>query len=110
MGDGPRPLPTPGDPLLGGSVVATVLVAGQERGTLEAGDYLGEISLIDEGERSATVMAKTDLVCQGLTYWDFQPLVQENPMVGWKLLQSLARKLRRNEQELAEERQAAERG
>jgi CRP-like cAMP-binding protein len=55
-------------------------------------------------------MAKTDLVCQGLTYWDFRPLVQANPMVGWKLLQSLARKLRRNEQELAEERHAAERG
>jgi hypothetical protein len=30
-------------------------------------------------------------------------------MIGWKLLRSLARKLRRNEQELADERQAAER-
>jgi len=88
---------------------ATVLVAGKERGTLEPGDYFGEISLIDEGERSATVTAKTDLVCQGLTYWDFRPLVQANAQIGWKLLRSLARKLRRNEQELAEEREAAER-
>ena len=88
---------------------ATVSVAGRERGTLEPGDYFGEISLIDEGERSATVTAKTDLVCQGLTYWDFRPLVQANAMIGWKLLQSLVRKLRRNAQELAEERQAAER-
>ncbi len=86
---------------------ATVSVAGRERGTLEPGDYFGEISLIDEGERSATVTAKTDLVCQGLTYWDFRPLVQANAMIGWKLLQSLVRKLRRNAQELAEERQAA---
>ena len=85
---------------------ATVAVAGKERRTLEPGDYFGEISLIDEGERSATVAAKTDLVCHGLTYWDFRPLVQANPMIGWKLLQSLARKLRRSEQELAEERQA----
>jgi hypothetical protein len=88
---------------------ATVHVAGKERGTLEPGDYFGEISLIDEGERSATVTANTDLVCQGLTFWDFRPLVQSNAMIGWKLLQSLARKLRRNEQELAEERQVPDR-
>ena len=88
---------------------ATVSVAGKERGTLEPGDYFGEISLIDEGERSATITAKTDLVCQGLTYWDFRPLVQANAMIGWKLLQSLVRNLRQNAQELAEERQAAER-
>jgi hypothetical protein len=88
---------------------ATVSVAGKERGTLESGDYFGEISLIDDGERLATVTAKTDLVCQGLTYWDFRPLVQANAMIGWKLLQSVARKLRRNAQEVAEERQAAER-
>lgn len=88
---------------------ATVAVTGKERGALEPGDYFGEISLIDEGERSATVTATTDLVCQGLTYWDFRPLVQANAMLGWKLLQSLARKLRRNEQELAEGRDAGER-
>jgi pyruvate,water dikinase len=88
---------------------AAVSLAGKERGTLEPGDYFGEISLIDEGERSATVTAKTDLVCQGLTYWDFRPLVQANAMIGWKLLQSLVRSMRRNAQELAAERQAAER-
>jgi len=84
---------------------ATVFVAGKQRATLGPGDYFGEISLIDEGERSATVTADTDLVCDGLTYWDFRPLVQSNAMLGWKLLQSLARKLRRNEQELAAERE-----
>ena len=85
---------------------AVVSVAGEERGTLEPGDYFGEISLIDDGERVATVTAKTDLVCQGLTYWDFRPLVQSNAMIGWKLLQSLATKLRRNQQDRAERRQA----
>ncbi|MBA2439298.1 MAG: hypothetical protein H0V50_01335 [Thermoleophilaceae bacterium] len=42
----------------------------------------------------ATVTALTELVCHGLTYWDFRPLVQENGTIGWKLLQSLAKKLR----------------
>jgi CRP-like cAMP-binding protein len=73
---------------------ATVSVGGKSRGTLKAGDYFGEIALIDGGERSATVTAASDLVCYGLTYWDFRPLAQQNASIAWKLLQSLAKKLR----------------
>jgi CRP-like cAMP-binding protein len=73
---------------------AAVSVRGNERGTLKAGDYFGEIALIDGGARSATVTASTELVCQGLTYWDFRPLVQNNATIAWTLLQSLAKKLR----------------
>jgi CRP/FNR family cyclic AMP-dependent transcriptional regulator len=73
---------------------ATVSVAGNERSTLQQGDYFGEIALIDEGTRSATITASTDLVCYGLTFWEFRPLVLANAEIGWKLLQSLAKKLR----------------
>lgn len=73
---------------------AAVSVRGVERRSLGAGDYFGEIALIDEGVRSATIVATTDLECYGLTLWEFKPLVAENGEVGWKLLQSLAGKLR----------------
>jgi CRP-like cAMP-binding protein len=73
---------------------ATVSVGGVPRATLESGDYFGEIALIDEGTRSATITASSDLVCYGLTLWEFRPLVLENGAIGWKLLQSLAKKLR----------------
>jgi hypothetical protein len=73
---------------------ATVTVSGQHRATLTEGDYFGEIALIDEGARSATVTADTDLVCQGLTAWDFKPLVQSNASISWKLLQALAKRVR----------------
>ena len=53
------------------------------------GDYFGEIALIDAGTRTATVTAASDLVCYGVTFWDFRPLVEENGVIGWKLLQSL---------------------
>jgi CRP-like cAMP-binding protein len=73
---------------------ANVSVRGTERASLEPGDYFGEIALIDEDVRSATITATTDLECYGLTLWEFRPLVVENGAIGWKLLRSLSRKLR----------------
>ena len=73
---------------------ARVSVGGAERASLRAGDHFGEIALIDEGARSASITATTDLVCYGLTFWEFRPLVLGNAEIGWKLLQSLAKKLR----------------
>ena len=73
---------------------AVVSVAGKERRTLGPGDYFGEIALIDEGARSATVTAVTELRCHGLTYWDFRPVVQGNAEISWKLLQSVVKNLR----------------
>ena len=73
---------------------ASVSVAGNARGSLRAGDHFGEIALIDEGVRSATIVAVTDLDCYGLTYWEFRPLLLANGAIGLKLLQSVAQKLR----------------
>ena len=73
---------------------ATVSVGGEQRATIGAGDYFGEIALIDEGTRSATITAATDLKCYGLTAWEFRPFVEEHPQVAWTLLQTLARRLR----------------
>jgi pyruvate,water dikinase len=80
---------------------ATVTIGGEQRGTLKAGDYFGEIALIDEGARMATITAAGELVCYGLTLWEFRPLVQENGAIGWKLMQTLAKELRAAEQALA---------
>jgi CRP-like cAMP-binding protein len=73
---------------------ATVTCKGVHLATLGPGDYFGELALIDGGVRSATVTAATDLVCYGLTFWEFRPLVERNGTIGWKLLQALAKRLR----------------
>lgn len=76
---------------------ATVLAGGEERRSLKAGDYFGEIALLDEGTRTAKVTAETDLKCYGLTAWEFRPFVQNHPDVAWALLQSLAKRVREAE-------------
>jgi CRP/FNR family transcriptional regulator, cyclic AMP receptor protein len=73
---------------------AVVSTDGRERARLGPGDYFGEIALIDEGARTATVTAATELACYGLTLWEFRPLVRANGEIGWKLLQTLAARFR----------------
>jgi len=77
---------------------AEVFIHGDKHTTLKPEDYFGEIAMFDEGKRMATIVATTDLVCYGLTYWDFRPLVEANGVIGWKLLQRMAQMLREAEE------------
>ena len=70
---------------------ARVTVGGEEKRTLGPGDYFGEIALIADLPRTATVTADTPLLCWGLAPWDFRPIVEENASVAWKLLDSIAK-------------------
>ena len=81
-----------------GDGTAAVTVHGSERATLGPGDYFGEVALIDEGQRSASVVAVTPLTAYGLTAWEFRPFIESNGKVAWKLLQTLAARLRAAEQ------------
>ena len=69
---------------------AVVSVGGEERRTLGSGEYFGEVALIDEGSRTATIEAKTDVKAHGLTPWQFRPLVEENASIAWPLLSSVS--------------------
>jgi CRP/FNR family transcriptional regulator, cyclic AMP receptor protein len=76
---------------------ATISVQGEERATLGHGDYFGEVALIDDGARTATITAKTALKCYGITSWEFKPLVEQNADLAWKMLQTMAKMLRASE-------------
>jgi CRP-like cAMP-binding protein len=78
---------------------AVVTVHGQERTRLGPGDYFGDVAIIDQGGRSASISAATDLKCYGLTFRDFRPLVEHDARIAWPLLQEMAARLRTAERE-----------
>jgi CRP-like cAMP-binding protein len=66
---------------------ATVSLDGTEVRQLGPGDHFGELALISENVRSATVTADGPLRCLVLGFWDFRRFAKENPDVSWKLLE-----------------------
>jgi CRP/FNR family transcriptional regulator, cyclic AMP receptor protein len=70
---------------------AKVTIGGAERRTLGPGDYFGEVALLTESPRTATITASTELRCHGMTSWDFRPLVEAHGSIAWKLLQAMSK-------------------
>lgn len=69
---------------------ASVTVDGKPAATLGPGEHFGELALISEDVRSATVTADVPTRCLVMAVWDFRRFVKDNPDVAWKLLQHLA--------------------
>jgi CRP/FNR family cyclic AMP-dependent transcriptional regulator len=59
-------------------------------GELGPGSSFGEVALIDEGPRSATVEAESELKCWGLSAWEFRPLAETNATIAWNLARIVA--------------------
>ena len=72
---------------------AEVNVGGDTKGSVGPGDYFGEIALLNDTARTATLTATTDMLTYGMTSWEFKPLVESNSELAWKLLTSIAAKL-----------------
>jgi CRP/FNR family transcriptional regulator, cyclic AMP receptor protein len=82
--------------ILSGS--ARVEQRGEKIGQLEMGDFFGELALIEEHPRSATVVALEDTECLGFTRWEFTALLDEHPEVAVPMMHVLIRRLHRREQ------------
>jgi len=93
-----------GEPGLGFFLIldgtAAVTVRGRDRTKMGPGDFFGEISLLDNGPRSATVTAVTPIHVMGLTQWVFKRLVDSNPTIALKMLKTMAARLRASSREI----------
>ena len=69
---------------------AAVIVDGTRVRTMGPGDHFGELAMITERERTATVEAVTPLRCHTIQFWHFRAFAKKNPDVTWKLLQHVA--------------------
>jgi len=80
--------------ILEGSV--DVFVGESTVATLSAGDYFGEIGLIDEQPRTATVVAATDLKALVIMSWAFRPMLDKHPALARTLLENMSKRIREN--------------
>lgn len=70
-----------------------VTVGGKEVAKVGPGGYFGEVALISDRVRTATVTATTDLRCLVMTMWDFRAFVRGDAEVAWKLLEHVGEML-----------------
>ena len=68
--------------------------------TLGELDFFGEMALLDDFPRSASVRALTDCECIVLVRWDFLALIRANPQVALDILPVLSQRLRALEDKL----------
>jgi CRP/FNR family transcriptional regulator, cyclic AMP receptor protein len=73
---------------------ARVLAGKKSIANLGPGDFFGELSLIDRGPRTATVIAQTKLKTLSLISWEFLPLLDRNPAMARKILVEVTKRLR----------------
>lgn len=69
---------------------------------LAVGEVFGEMALLGEWPRTATVKAVSDVKCLGIDRWVFLSQLERDPQVSIKLLQILAQKLKESDTRLME--------
>ena len=71
------------------------IVAGtDELARLGPDDFFGELSVIDQQPRTATVFAVGETACLALASWDLMAVLEQDPHVAINLLKGLAARLR----------------
>jgi CRP/FNR family transcriptional regulator len=71
-----------------------VVVDGRTRRKLGPGQFFGEIALLDNGPRTATVTSETPVKTLSIVSWQFRGLLKEQPDLAIRMLEDVCRRLR----------------
>lgn len=66
-------------------------------GRLRPGDFFGELALIEEHGRTATVVAESELTCFLVSAWEFRALLEEHPQMAIPMLKAIIARLHARE-------------
>jgi len=70
---------------------------GSQVGELVAGDFFGELALIEEEPRSASVIAVDETECLLFPAWEFRALLEEQPQIAVAIMRALIERIHRQE-------------
>jgi len=74
--------------------LADALIGGKKVGSIKPGSFFGEMALLDQGPRVATVTAKLPTRVLVLDAKGFARVVRDSPSVALKVMKTLAERLR----------------
>jgi CRP/FNR family transcriptional regulator, cyclic AMP receptor protein len=74
-----------------------VLIDGKVVATCGAGDFFGEVALLEDRPRTATVVAKTDVTVDVIGRPEFLVLLEDHPQIDKQLRAAMERRLAEDE-------------
>ena len=74
--------------------MAQASIKGRKVGTIPAGSFFGELSLLDQGPRTATVTAELPTRLVVLNAKDFGGVIDDVPAISLKIMRGLAARIR----------------
>jgi len=83
---------------------ATVSTGGEKLAEMAAGDFFGELSVIDGAPRTADVIASVETTCLVVTQWAMRSIITSHPEIALSMLQELVRRLRKTDASLSAKR------
>ncbi|MBV8160242.1 MAG: cyclic nucleotide-binding domain-containing protein [Acidimicrobiia bacterium] len=79
--------------------MAQASIGGRKVGSIPAGSFFGELSLLDRGPRTATVTAELPTRLVVLTSKDFGTVLEDVPSISLKIMRGLASRIRQADQD-----------
>ena len=82
--------------IVSGTAVVEMRAQG-EVGRIGPGEFFGELALIEEHGRTATVKAETELTTLVISAWEFRASLEEHPEMAVPMLHTIISRLHRRE-------------